>query len=75
MYGWDAGPDQYWANRLPPETPFKNLWLCGHWTSTGPGVVAVVASGFLVARTVVQGLSPAPDSPGDPVALEGVHPS
>jgi len=58
MYGWEASPDQYWLNRLPPETPFENLWLCGHWTSTGPGVVAVVVSGFKVARTVFQHLSP-----------------
>jgi all-trans-retinol 13,14-reductase len=75
MYGWESSPDQYWANRLPSETPFDNLWLCGHWTSTGPGVVAVVASGFMVARTVLQALSPPPDSAIVPVARERVHPS
>jgi prolycopene isomerase len=57
MYGWDASPDQYWINRLPVDTPFDNLFLCGHWTSSGPGVIAVVASGFMVARTVLERLS------------------
>jgi prolycopene isomerase len=65
MYGWDASPDQYWINRLPIDTPFDNLFLCGHWTSTGSGVVAVIASGFMVARTVVDRLSHA--DPAEPV--------
>jgi phytoene desaturase len=57
MYGWDATPDQYWINRMTVDTPFENLFLCGHWTSTGSGVIAVVASGFMVARTVLDRLS------------------
>ncbi|MBI1924471.1 NAD(P)/FAD-dependent oxidoreductase [Candidatus Poribacteria bacterium] len=52
MYGWESSPDQFWLNRLPVQTPFENLFLCGHWTSAGPGVISVIASGLLVARTV-----------------------
>jgi phytoene dehydrogenase-like protein len=70
MYGWDASPDQYWLNRLPPETPFENLMLCGHWTSTGPGVVAVVVSGFQVARNVLQRLSQGSAPAGGAVRAE-----
>jgi phytoene dehydrogenase-like protein len=69
MYGWDASPDQYWLNRLPVDTPIENLLLCGHWTSTGPGVVAVVASGFMVARAVLDRLSRLPDTAHDGAAL------
>ena len=65
MYGWDTGADHYWLNRLPTETPFDNLLLCGHWTSTGPGVVAVVVSGFKVARTILQRLSQREEPAGD----------
>jgi prolycopene isomerase len=54
MYGWESNPGQYWLNRLPIQTQFENLFLCGHWTLTGPGVVSVVACGFLVARTVLE---------------------
>ena len=71
MYGWDAGPDQYWRNRLPTETPFENLWLCGHWTSNGPGVVAVVVSGFKVARTLLQQLRTEARSPAMPHPRSG----
>lgn len=54
MYGWESSPNQYAINGLPIQTPFENLFLCGHWTLTGPGVVAVFASGFMVARKVHQ---------------------
>ncbi len=52
MYGWETAPEQFWVNRLPVKTPIPNLLLCSHWADTGPGVISVVACGFLVARTV-----------------------
>lgn len=73
MYGWDASPDQYWLNRLPPQTPFENLLLCGHWTSTGPGVLAVVVSGFQVARAVFQRLG-ASEPPRDAAGAAEARP-
>jgi phytoene dehydrogenase-like protein len=52
MYGWESSPGQVWLNRLPMNTPYDNLFLCGHWTAAGSGVISVIASGFRVARTV-----------------------
>jgi phytoene dehydrogenase-like protein len=57
MYGWEASPDQFWLNRLPLKTPVSNLLLCGHWAVTGPGVISVVACGFLAARSALDVLS------------------
>jgi len=54
MYGWESSPDQFGLNRLPIRTPFENLFLCGHWASTGPGVISVIACGFLVARKALE---------------------
>lgn len=52
MYGWEMSPDQFGENRLPIDTPIDNLFLCGHWTSIGSGVLSVAACGFHVARAV-----------------------
>jgi len=57
MYGWEASPDQFWLNRLPVQTPIQSLYLCGHWTTTGPGVISVVGCGFLSARMALESLS------------------
>jgi phytoene dehydrogenase-like protein len=54
MYGWESSPSQFWLNRLPIETPFENLLLCGHWASIGPGVISVAACGLLAARAAAQ---------------------
>jgi phytoene dehydrogenase-like protein len=56
MYGWEMSPDQFGENRLPTITPIENLYLCGHWTSIGSGVVSVSACGFHLARAVLQRL-------------------
>ncbi|MFV1975854.1 MAG: phytoene desaturase family protein [Candidatus Scalindua sp.] len=52
-YGWAVTVDQTWANRLPHTTPFKNLFLAGHWTNPGPGICAVVSSGWRVANMIL----------------------
>jgi phytoene dehydrogenase-like protein len=52
-YGWAVTVDQTWSNRLPHTTPFKNLYLAGHWTNPGPGICAVVSSGWRVANMIL----------------------
>lgn len=52
-YGWAVTADQTWSNRLQHETPFKNLFLAGHWTNPGPGICAVVSSGWRVANLIL----------------------
>jgi phytoene dehydrogenase-like protein len=51
-YGWAVIPEQSGMRRLPHETPIENLYLTGHWTIPGPGVCAVVASGWRVANRI-----------------------
>ena len=52
-YGWAVTVDQTWSNRLSHTTPFKNLFLTGHWTNPGPGICAVVSSGWRVANMIL----------------------
>ena len=52
-YGWAVTVDQTWSNRLSHTTPFKNLFLSGHWTNPGPGICAVVSSGWRVANMIL----------------------
>ncbi len=52
-YGWAVTVDQTWSNRLQHTTPFKNLFLAGHWTNPGPGICAVVSSGWRVANLIL----------------------
>jgi phytoene dehydrogenase-like protein len=52
-YGWAVTVDQTLSNRLPHTTPFKNLYLAGHWTNPGPGICAVVSSGWRVANMIL----------------------
>jgi prolycopene isomerase len=52
IYGWESVPGQSGASRLSPLTPWRNLFLAGHWTRPGSGVSAAAYSGHLAARTV-----------------------
>ena len=52
-YGWEVTVDQMWENRLPQKTPIENLYLTGHWTRPGPGICAVVSSGWGVANLIM----------------------
>ncbi len=52
-YGWAVTVDQTWFNRPQHTTPFKNLFLTGHWTNPGPGICAVVSSGWRVANVIL----------------------
>ena len=53
-YGWDVSVNQIWDNRLPHKTPIDNLYLAGHWTRPGPGICAVVSSGWNVANLIMK---------------------
>ena len=53
-YGWEVSVDQMWENRLPQKTPIENLYLTGHWTRPGPGICAVVSSGWSVANLIME---------------------
>ena len=53
IYGWAVEPRQSAAYRLPHQTPFEGLWICGHWTQPAGGIWSVVASGIQTARRVL----------------------
>lgn len=50
LYGFDVTPWQLGPGRLDNETPLPGLFLAGHWTRPGGGVVGVVRSGMRTAR-------------------------
>lgn len=52
-YGWAVTPEQTGPGRLDHRTPVDNLFLAGHWTNPGPGVCAVVSSGWRVANLIL----------------------
>ncbi len=56
VYGWDCGPGQFGRDRLGIETPFENMFLCGHWAEPGPGVASVAISGALAARRAMKSM-------------------
>lgn len=53
-YGWAVTPEQSGNRRLPHSTPLENLFLAGHWTQPGPGVPAVLSSGWRAANLVLR---------------------
>jgi len=46
IYGWDQTLDNSGINRLPHNTPIKNLYLAGAWTRPGHGYSGVIWSGL-----------------------------
>jgi len=55
IYGWDSSPKSL-ATRLAMETPVPGLFLAGPWTRPGGGLYAVVTSGQLAAKKVLEEL-------------------
>ncbi len=51
-YGWAVTPDQSGNDRFTQHTSLEGLWLAGQWTSPGPGVCAVAASGWMAANRI-----------------------
>jgi prolycopene isomerase len=50
LYGFELTPAQVGPGRLDNRTPLPGLFLAGHWTRPGGGVVGVVRSGLRTAR-------------------------
>lgn len=44
-FGWANIPEQAGPNRPGPETPFRGLFMAGHWTAPGGSIAAVLQSG------------------------------
>jgi len=59
-YGWASTPDQSGISRLQPKTPIKNLYLAGHWTTTGGGTITVAISGKNTAEMIIKVCSKSP---------------
>jgi phytoene desaturase len=53
IYGWELSPAQVGPGRPPVLAPLPGLHFAGHWTQPGGGVVGVVRSGVLAARSVL----------------------
>lgn len=52
-YGWAVIPGQAGPSRSATP-PIRNLHDAGHWTEPGPGVCAVMASGWRTAKRVLE---------------------
>jgi len=54
IYGWDQTVEQSIKNRLAAETPIKNLYLAGAWTTPGGGFSGAMQSGFQTYQTIMK---------------------
>jgi prolycopene isomerase len=52
VYGWEVSPEQTGANRLGHRTPIDGLYLSGHWTQPGGGLMPVIVSGTQTAQLI-----------------------
>ncbi len=53
IYGWEPSPDQAATHRLRHVTPIEGLFLSGHWTQPGGGIMPVIVSGAQTAQLVL----------------------
>ena len=53
IYGYSQTVEQSGINRLDPETPFKNLYLCGANVYPGAGYSSVINSGYKASKKIV----------------------
>lgn len=53
-YGIAATPGQFLENRPGYRGPVKNLYLCGHSTKSGHGIMGAMHSGYQAARRVAK---------------------
>lgn len=53
IYGWAHTVEQSMQNRLPQETPIKNLLLAGAWTYPSGGQAPVLISGNAAAEMIL----------------------
>jgi phytoene dehydrogenase-like protein len=54
-FGWANLPEQCGAYRPGPETPFRGLYMTGHYTFPGGSIAACLASGRLCAAVARDG--------------------
>lgn len=54
-FGWANLPQQCGAYRPGPETPFRGLYMTGHYTFPGGSIAACLASGRLCAAAALAG--------------------
>lgn len=54
IYGWEMSPKYMLSGRLENRTPIKGLFLTGHWTNPGCGVLGVASSGFRTYSEVMK---------------------
>jgi phytoene dehydrogenase-like protein len=54
-FGWANLPQQCGAYRPGPETPFRGLYMTGHYTFPGGSIAACLASGRLTAAVALAG--------------------
>jgi phytoene desaturase len=52
IVGWAPNPSSL-KNRPLPNTPVKNLYLAGQWTTPGGGTTNVIPSGWMVANMIL----------------------
>ena len=52
-YGWELSPAQVGPGRLARQLPVEGLYLVGHWTQPGGGIVGVATSGVQTAQAVL----------------------
>ncbi len=57
VYGWASTPQQYKRNEIISKLCEPNLFLVGHWTNPGGGIVAVALSGYNAARNIIRNFS------------------
>jgi prolycopene isomerase len=62
VVGWDFTPRQVARGTLSQRSPIPGLYLAGHWTSAGSGVLRALASGVRAAQLVATegGTAPLP---------------
>ena len=54
IYGWEPSPEQVGTGRLDHVTPLRGLYLSGHWTRPGGGIIAVIFSGIETAQRILE---------------------
>ncbi len=52
-YGWSLKPGQFDRNKAINSALNGNLYLTGHWTNPGGGILAVAISGYNIAKKVL----------------------
>jgi phytoene dehydrogenase-like protein len=53
VYGWSPIPGQSWKNNLENDTPIDGLYLAGHWSYPGTGIMSVISSGLIASKKII----------------------